>query len=601
MYLIIELDNIFVPVNFPQLPVHRKRYAPETIHSSSIFFTCYLSYNFVLLIIIAYNSVGLKFHILKSCPFDEKNMESNHSMENKQNTAARTPESSRRGIKKLSILIDIHKAIGRNLDLQESLQATLQILLNSYKIKSGAIFLPDEDGKTLNLAAAIGYRTKLTKTKYAWGEGLTGRIAETGKPIVVPQVSKEPSILNRMGSWDSGKVREQTFIGVPIALDDKTLGVLIVNLPYSSKRNYDNSLKFLTLVASALLQPIQVKHVITTERQKLLDENVVLKQKLHEEFSFHNIIGNSHEIRDVYEQVARVARTSTTVLLRGESGTGKELIAEAIHYNSLRSEKTFIRVNCAAVPETLIESEFFGYEKGAFTGAVARKKGRFELADGGTIFLDEVGELSPMTQVKLLRVLQEHAFERVGGTETIKVDLRVIAATNSDLEALMAQGKFREDLYYRLNVFSIFLPPLRDRKTDILLLADHFMLKYGRQHAKAIKRISTPAIDMLMRYHWPGNVRELENCIERTVLLTDDQVIHSYHLPPTLQTAESSDTVPRLSLQNSVASYEKELIQDALKSTRGNRAKAARLLDATERIIGYKIKNYNIDVSRFKM
>lgn len=502
--------------------------------------------------------------------------------------------------KKLSLLVEINHAISRSLELRESLQATLAILEKGYHIKSGAIFLINDDNQSLSMAASIGYRTDVAKTEYRYSEGLTGRVAETAKPIIIPQVSKEPLFLNRMSSWEPQKDREQTFIGIPITLDYQTLGVLIVNLVYRNNRDYEADKKFLLLVASALLQPIRVKHVIEQERQKLLDQNVLLKQKLHEEFSFHNIIGNSHEMRDVYEQVAQVARTNTTVLLRGESGTGKELIAEAIHYNSTRSESPFIRVNCAAIPENLIESEFFGYEKGAFTGAVARKKGRFELADTGTIFLDEIGDLSPMTQIKLLRVLQEQQFERVGGTATLSVDVRVIAATNADLEALMDTGDFREDLYYRLNVFSIFLPPLRDRKTDILLLADHFMLKYGRQHGKPVKRISTPAIDMLMRYHWPGNVRELENCVERAVLVCNDQAIHSYHLPPTLQTAESSNTLNRMSLEEAVASYEKDLIQDALKSTRGNQAKAARLLDTTERIIGYKIRNYNIDRKRFK-
>ncbi|OPZ78745.1 MAG: Nitrogen fixation protein VnfA [bacterium ADurb.Bin431] len=336
------------------------------------------------------------------------------------------------------------------------------------------------------------------------------------------------------------------------------------------------------------------------EQQKLLTENVILKQQLRQENRLQNIIGNSREMRELYEKVAQVAHAPTTVLLRGESGTGKELVAQAIHYNSPRSEAPFIRVNCAAIPENLIESEFFGYEKGAFTGAVARKKGRFELADGGTIFLDEIGDLSPMTQVKLLRVLQEHEFERVGGLETIKVDVRIIAATHADIEELMARGAFREDLYYRLNVFTIFLPPLRERKGDILLLADHFMLKYGRQHGKSIQRISTPAIDMLMRYHWPGNVRELENCIERAVLVCEDQVIHSYHLPPTLQTAESSGTLPRWSLPEAVASHEKELIQEALKSCRGIRARAARMLGITERIITYKINRYKIDVDYYR-
>jgi Nif-specific regulatory protein len=503
-------------------------------------------------------------------------------------------------LKNLSILVEINQAVSRNLHLQDSMEATLKILMNSYKIKSGAIFLTDEDGKTLEMASSIGYSPDVKQVRFQIGEGLTGKIAESGKSIVVPQVSKEPLFLNRMSSWDASREREQSFIGVPIALDYRVFGVLIVNLPYNAQRDYEGALQFLMLVASALLQPIRVRHVIASERRNLMDENVLLKQKLQEEYSFHNLIGNSHEMRDVYEQVAQVARTGTTVLLRGETGTGKELIAEAIHYNSTRSERAFIRVNCAAIPEALIESEFFGYEKGAFTGAVARKKGRFELADGGTIFLDEIGDLSAMTQVKLLRVLQEQTFERVGGTETIQVDVRVVAATNKNLEEMMGKGIFREDLYYRLNVFSIYLPPLRDRKTDLLLLADHFMLKYGRQHNKAVKRISTPAIDMLMRYHWPGNVRELENCIERAVLVCEDQVIHSYHLPPTLQTSESSDTVTRLSLKDAVASYEKELIQDALKTTRGNAAKTARLLNTTERIIGYKIMQYQIDAKRFK-
>lgn len=517
-----------------------------------------------------------------------------------QKSVKQTPPKTSVILKKLSILVEMNQAVSRNLNLQESLQATLQILQNSYQISTGAVFLTNEDGKTLSLGACVGYQKDVMKTRYDFGEGLTGKIAETGKPIIVPRVSTEPLFLNRMSSWNPEKDKEQTFMGVPIILDYSSLGTLIVNLPYSAKRDYESTLQFLTLVASTLLQPIRVQHVIQNERERLMNENVVLKQKLQEEYSFHNIIGNSHEMRDVYEQVATVARTDTTVLLRGESGTGKELIAEALHYNSLRSEKPFIRVNCAAIPENLIESEFFGYEKGAFTGAVSRKKGRFELADGGTLFLDEVGEISAMTQVKLLRVLQEQQFERVGGTETLSVDVRVIAGTNADLEIMMGDGNFREDLYYRLNVFSIFLPPLRDRRTDILLLADHFMLKYGRKHNKAVKRISTPAIDMLMRYHWPGNVRELENCVERAVLVCEDQVIHSYHLPPTLQTSESSDTISNLSLENAVAAYEKELIQDALKTTRGNRAKAARLLDTTERIMGYKLGKYEIDVKRFK-
>ncbi len=502
--------------------------------------------------------------------------------------------------RKLSLLVEINQVTSSTLDLNESLAATLKILRNSYHIKSGAIFILNEIDNTFRMTASIGYKESTAKVIYKVGEGLTGRIAETGKPIVVPQVSKEPLYLNRLSAWDPKRDREQTFIGVPIISEYKTLGVLVVNLPFNLKREYDSVKKFFVLVASALLPQIRLRRELDLERQRLRSENVLLKQKLQEGHSLRNIIGNSHVMREVYEMVMQVAGSNTTVLIRGESGTGKELIAKSIHYNSQRNEQQVVTVNCAAIPENLIESDFFGYEKGAFTGAVARKKGRFEVADGGTIFLDEIGDLSQMTQVKLLRVLQEQEFERVGGTETLKVDVRIIAATNADLEKLMREGNFREDLYYRLNVFSILLPPLRERKTDILLLADHFMLKYGRQLGKSIRRISTPAIDMLMRYHWPGNVRELENCIERAVLVCQDQVIHSYHLPPTLQTAESSDTVSHQTLDNALSTYEKELINDALKTSKGNQAKAALLLGTTERIIGYKIKKHHINVARFK-
>jgi Nif-specific regulatory protein len=305
-------------------------------------------------------------------------------------------------------------------------------------------------------------------------------------------------------------------------------------------------------------------------------------------------------MRQVYEEVARVAGGNTTVLIRGESGTGKELIAQAIHYHSPRAKKPFIKVNCAALPETLVESELFGHERGAFTGAQQRKKGRFELANGGTLFLDEVGELSAATQVKLLRVLQEREFERVGGTESVRVDVRVIAATNRDLEKALAASNFREDLYYRLNVFPIFIPPLRARKADVLPLADHFAEKYAREQGKSIKRISTPAIDLLASYHWPGNVRELENTIERAVLLTDGEVIHGHHLPPTLQTADATGTAVSTSLTGAVEAFERSLLEDALKMTGGNRSRAARLLSTTERVISYKVRKYGIDPARLQ-
>ena len=344
----------------------------------------------------------------------------------------------------------------------------------------------------------------------------------------------------------------------------------------------------------------QVVARLDAERQRLQEENAQLRLELKERYGFSNLVGTSDPMRQVHEHVTQVARANTTVLLRGESGTGKELLAHAIHYNSARAKRPFVKVSCAALPHDLIESELFGYERGAFTGANGTRKGRFEIANGGTLFLDEIGELMPMTQVKLLRVLQEREFERVGATESIKVNIRLVAATNKDLEKAIAAGDFREDLYHRLNVFTIFVPPLRERKSDILLLADHFLEKFSREHGKQVRRISTPAIDMLVSYHWPGNVRELANVIERAVVVCEANVVHGHHLPPTLQTAEASGTTPALTLQQTLEAVERDVLQDALKSARGNRAKAARLLGATERVFNYRVRKYGIDWRRFR-
>ena len=394
------------------------------------------------------------------------------------------------------------------------------------------------------------------------------------------------------------KLRDGFAVASKISVGRQPIGLLCVQFPSDADRGVAASV--LPLIAAMVAQSIRVERAVSGERERLREENLHLRQELKEKYDFTHLVGNSNEMRQIYEQVSQVARSNATVLLRGESGTGKEMIANAIHYNSLRSKRAFVKINCAALPDTLIESELFGHERGAFTGADKLKRGRFEMADGGTLFLDEIGDLPMQTQIKLLRVLQEREFERLGGTETIRSNIRLITATNKNLEEAIEKGEFREDLYYRLNVFSIFLPPLRERKSDILLLAEHFLEKYETEHDKRIRRISTPAIDMLMSYHYPGNVRELENAIERAVLVCDSNVIHGHHLPPTLQTAETSGTETRLTLTSAVAAFERDLIIDTLKSTSGNVAKAARQLESTERILGYKIKKYGIDTIRFR-
>jgi len=509
--------------------------------------------------------------------------------------------SSTAELSRLADLLTLGQTLGSSLNLKAAFLRVLETLEGNHQALSGAITLLDPATGELNIEASTGMSWQISRrAKYRVGEGITGRVVQSGKPVVVPQVSREPLFLNRTGVWDQAGKREMAFVCVPIMIDNNTVGALSVMLPHEKNRDYDQEVKFLGIVASMIGQALRVNKLVEAERKSLLDENMHLRQELKERYDFRNIIGNSRPMRQVYEQVAQVAAANTTVLIRGESGTGKELVAHALHYNSPRADKPFVKVSCGALPESLIESELFGHEAGAFTDARQQKKGRFELADNGTLFLDEVGELTQSTQIKLLRVLQEREFERLGGVQPIKVNVRLVAATNKDLESAMQQGSFREDLFYRLNVFSLYLPPLRERRPDILLLADHFVEKYAATHGKEVRRIATTAIDMLMSYHWPGNVRELENCVERAVLVCDGGVIHGHHLPPTLQTAEVSGTLPRLSLAAAIEAYERDLIQDGLKIARGNRSKAARLLDTTERIIGYKIKKYKIDCSRYK-
>jgi Nif-specific regulatory protein len=500
--------------------------------------------------------------------------------------------------KKLATLLELSQALSGTLNLKHSLHRALEILEQRHGMFRSVVTLMNSDSE-LYIEASNGITADGQRVRYKLGEGITGRVVESGKTVIVPQVSREPMLLNR-AAQRKGLKEELSFICAPVMVGRKTVGALGVDMRFRKDRDYDRTVKFLRVIAGLIGQAVRVDSLVEAETRRLVAENTHLREELRERYDFSNMVGGSGSMRQVYEQIAQVAGTNTSVLIRGESGTGKELIAHAIHYNSPRAKKPFVKVSCAALPDTLIESELFGYEKGAFTGAQGRKIGRFELAEGGTLFLDEIGDLNLTTQVKLLRVIQEREFERLGSTETIKIKVRLITATNKDLEKAIADGTFREDLYYRLNVFTIFVPPLRERKPDVMALADYFLEKYTKEHGKSIKRISTPAIDMLMSYHWPGNVRELENAMERAVLICDGTVIHAHHLPPTLQTAESSGTIVKVSLGEAIASYEKDLIQDALKTTRGNCSRAARLLSSTERVLNYKVKKYGIDCSRFR-
>ncbi|TAN37420.1 MAG: nif-specific transcriptional activator NifA [Verrucomicrobia bacterium] len=509
-----------------------------------------------------------------------------------------TETETKRRMQELTLLYHVSQILDQSLDMREVVSPVLESLADHMDMRYGTITLLNRKTGDILIEAAHGLTPQQARRgRYKLGEGVTGQVVLTGKPMVIPKTSESPQFLDRT---KRGKRADTSFVCVPIKVGSEVVGALSVDRAYHPETELQESARLLEIIASMIAQAVRLRREAQEAQERLSAENERLRAELRDRFRPSNIIGNSHEMQMVYDQIALVCKSAATVLINGETGTGKELVAQAVHYNSDRANKPFIKAHCAALPETMIESELFGHEKGAFTGAIAERKGRFELANGGTLFLDEIGDIPATIQIKLLRVLQEREFERVGGMSTIKVNVRLIAATNRDLQTMVQQGKFREDLFYRLNVFPLYLPPLRKRKADIVLLADFFLEKYAKQNHKNVRRLSSAVIDMLMSYHWPGNVRELENCIERAVVVAEGEVIHPYHLPPTLQTAEASGTATKGDLKSLVSAYERDLLRDALKSARGNVAAAARALGTTQRIFGYKIQLHQIDPSKYK-
>jgi Nif-specific regulatory protein len=508
-----------------------------------------------------------------------------------------------REIKELSLLFEISTKLSETLDLKAVLRPILQLTAEHMEILRGTLTILNRNRGEIVIEEAYGLRPEeQAKGRYRMGEGITGKVITTGQPIIVPRIADEPLFLDRTGSRQHVNKSDIAFICVPVKIGTEVIGSLSADrLIVREDVSLEDDLRLLTIIASSISQAVRLRQLGQEEIEKMREENQRLHDQLKTRYGMKTIIGNSKGMRDVYGLIHRVCRTNATVLILGESGVGKERVAQTIHFSSNRANQPFIKVNCAALPETLIESELFGHERGAFTGATTARKGRFEAAGDGTIFLDEIGDLPLALQTKLLRVLQEKEFERIGGNATIKVDARIITATNRNLDVLLREGKFREDLYYRLNIFPIVVPPLRERKTDIMLLADHFMEKYSREHDKQIVRITTTATDMLMNYHWPGNVRELENCIERAVILCTDGVIRGHHLPPQLQKSDAGGgEATRGTFKDILRNMEREIIVEELKRSRGNMAKAARALAISERMIGLRVEKFGIDPGRFK-
>ncbi len=493
----------------------------------------------------------------------------------------------------ITVLQEISSAIVHERNADALLNKVLDVLNRRMGMLRGTFTLLQGDTLTIEASQGLDENEKQLG-RYHIGEGITGHVAETGRPHLIPDIRRDSRFLNRTKSRDSKE--PVAFICVPIIHLEQVVGTLSIDRRIAPDTDLENDMALLEIIGNITAEAVSVAQKEHEERENLLEENRKLRRMLAENPG--EMVGNCRAMQQVYELVRQVAPSDATVLIRGSSGTGKELVARAIVNLSPRREKPFVCLNCAALPENLVESELFGHEKGAFTGATGRRIGRAEAADGGTLFLDEIGDLSLQTQVKLLRFIQERTFSRVGSNAELRSNVRFLAATSRNLEELMSKKLFREDLYYRLNIFPISMPDLSKRKSDIILLAEHFIEKMNVKYGKKVSRLSTPAINMLMAYHWPGNVRELENCIERAVLTAQDECIHGYNLPPSLQTGKESGTelLPdgKVSFNTLVDSYERELIVEALKRNSGNMSAAARDLGLSPRVIHYKIGRLGI-------
>ncbi len=531
-----------------------------------------------------------------------------------------------RAEQELSILERMSDILGSGLELEEMFGQVMATLAEHLEMRRAALVLRDDaisDEKTdrLRIVAGVGLSPdERSKGRYEVGEGITGQVVETGKARIVSDAANEPDFLNRTGRFtaDAGDAR-MSFICVPISKDDQTIGAISVAKPFVDDATLEADARLLRIISGNVSQAIRISQMIQVEKDRLIAENERLRENLRTRYSFENIIGESPAMMDVFATIGQVAASRATVLLLGETGTGKELIAKALHYNSPRRDQPFVRVNCGALSEQLLESELFGHIKGAFTGAVRDKEGRFEIADGGTIFLDEIGTLDQQLQVKLLRVLQEREFERVGDHRTIKVDVRVIAATNLDLQEEVRKGAFREDLYYRLNVVTIYLPPLRNRREDIPRLIDYFLDKYNDENARNLRKISRELMSTLLRYPWPGNVRELENAVERAVVLAQSEQFTEDLLPIQIRMfaqqgrdktmAESIETLARRLSEQALEEYElregevydlvvgeleKQLIGKAMERHGGVKTRSADFLGINRNTLNKKVKDLGI-------
>jgi len=509
----------------------------------------------------------------------------------------------------LEALYAVSQVLSRSLEYRHALREVLTILDDAAALGRGMVSVIDAASGALMVhvvhdGAGVDYKP----VRYQAGEGLLGLVLEENRSVVSSAIGEDERFLNRLGIYDPAL----PFIAAPIKVAGAIKGVLAVQPRQTERAMLPQRSRFVEMIANLIGGSVDRALRVAAETDSLLEERDRLRRTVRNQFGFNNIVGHSPAMRRIFEQMRLVARWNTTVLIRGETGSGKELVANAIHYNSPRTRGPYVKLNCAALPENLLESELFGHEKGAFTGAIGARKGRFEQADGGTLFLDEIGDISPAFQAKLLRVLQEGEFERVGGGRSLKVDVRIIAATHRDLEAAVEAGDFREDLFYRLSVMPLTLPPLRERLEDIPDIARHLLQKIGKaQNRKLV--IHEAAMRRLASHSWPGNVRELENCLERAAILTEEGVIDAGLIrfvqkrdsPParpslsaTSPSPQQGDTDSSENIAADVPLDERSRVIAALEQAGWVQARAARLLGITPRQIAYRIQTLNIEVKQ---
>jgi Nif-specific regulatory protein len=497
-------------------------------------------------------------------------------------------------MQELDFLYETALLISNHQELEQSLAKSLLVLKQNLHLDNCAIYTLEDD--VLHIFASVNFnKQQKFIAEYKLGEGATGLAAKSKEPIVIENVHNNMLFLNKSGHRNRDTI---SYVAVPMMIENEVVGVVGANLTKFTTIDFEESIRILTIASTLYAQAISSHILVQKEKERL--EELKLYYKMEWDAKVHNfgdIIGDSPKMKQVFGVIERIAQSNVTILVRGETGTGKELVAAAIHKRSKRANEPFIKLNCAAISDTLIESELFGHEKGAFTDAKEMRKGRFELADGGTLFLDEIGDISSSAQVKLLRVLQEREFERVGGAKTIKVNVRLVAATNRNLEEMVKKGEFREDLYYRLNVIPIDLPPLRERGEDIKQLVNFFLERSMKNHKKRVL-ITDEAMDKLMAYPWPGNVRELENTIERIVLMGDEAGISAGEMQlllPALKSEKLLDVCKSIAVENkTLDELEQEAIENAMEQCEGNSTEAAKMLGITVRQIKYKLEKYGI-------